>query len=53
MKFRDVIATDPEVQERLTSDELDELFDPWQQLVHLDTMFERLGLVEVSAGAAV
>ncbi len=44
--FQDVIAADPQVQERLTADQLDELFDPWQQLLHLDASFERLGLRE-------
>jgi adenylosuccinate lyase len=48
VRFRDVIAADPEVKSRLPSDLLDELFDPWEQLVHLDEMFERLGLREAA-----
>lgn len=47
--FRDVIAADPLVRERLTESELDELFDPWQQLQHLDASFERLGLRETAS----
>ena len=50
--FKDVIAAEPVVQERLSRDQLDDLFDPWQQLQHLDESFERLGLMEsVRAGA--
>jgi len=49
--FRDVIAADPIVRERLTPEQLNELFDPWEQLVNLDASFERLGLREpVHAG---
>lgn len=44
--FEDVIAADPIVQERLASDQLGELFDPWRQLIHLDETFDRLGLRE-------
>jgi adenylosuccinate lyase len=44
--FQDVIAGDPIVQERLSPAELDELFDPWQQLQHLDASFARLDLRE-------
>ncbi|MBA2468129.1 MAG: adenylosuccinate lyase [Chloroflexia bacterium] len=44
--FQDVIAADPIVQERLSAEKLDELFDPWQQLEHLDATFDRLGLRE-------
>ena len=44
--FRDVIAADPVVQERLDADQLGELFDPWRQLIHLDATYDRLGLRE-------
>lgn len=46
--FKDVIAADPQVSERLTSDQLSELFDPWQQLQSLDASFARLGLEETT-----
>ncbi|MBA2776516.1 MAG: adenylosuccinate lyase, partial [Chloroflexia bacterium] len=44
--FQDVIAADPIVQKRLAPDRLDELFDPWRQLEHLDETFIRLGFRE-------
>jgi adenylosuccinate lyase len=44
--FQVVIAADPIVQERLAPDRLDELFDPWRQLEHLDETFIRLGFRE-------
>lgn len=44
--FRDLIATDSTVSGCLTSDDLDVLFDPWDQLRHIDATFERLGLLE-------
>lgn len=44
--FRDAIAADPAVTARLPDTLLDHLFDPWQQLQHLDASFERLGLHE-------
>ncbi len=46
--FRDVIESDPAVTELLTEAQLDELFDPWQQLLHLDESFARLGLLETA-----
>lgn len=46
--FREVIATDPVIRDRLTSAQIDDLFDPWQQLLHLDESFERLGLKELA-----
>jgi len=48
VSFQDVIAADPVVAERLTTEHLDELFDPWEQLHHLDESFERLGLMETA-----
>jgi adenylosuccinate lyase len=43
-RFQEIIAADPEITSRLDQSLLDELFDPWEQLVHLDAMFDRLGL---------
>ncbi|HVH65005.1 MAG TPA: adenylosuccinate lyase [Candidatus Acidoferrum sp.] len=42
--FKTVIGQAPEVRERLTPDELAELFDPAYYLRHLDVTFERVGL---------
>jgi adenylosuccinate lyase len=42
--FKSVIANDPVVRERLDDSALDALFNPWEQLHHLDAMFDRLGL---------
>ena len=42
--FKLVVGQTPEVRERLTADELAELFDPAFYLRHLDVTFERLGL---------
>lgn len=44
--FREAIAADPAVIDLLPRGALDNLFDPWQQLQHLDASFERLGLQE-------
>ncbi len=49
--FKDVIAADPVVSERLDAAQLAELFDPWQQLVYLDASFARLGLGEPAHAA--
>lgn len=46
--FREVIAADPVVAERLTQSQLDELFDPWEQLQNLDESFARIGLLETA-----
>jgi len=46
--FQDVIAADPVVQDRLSAEHLDELFDPWKQLAHLDATFDRLSLRETA-----
>ena len=48
--FRQLVAQDPEVQARISPQQLDDLFDPWAQLHHIDATYERLGLV--AAGAA-
>jgi adenylosuccinate lyase len=42
--FRTIVGQAPEVRERLTPDELAELFDPAFYLRHLDVTFERVGL---------
>jgi adenylosuccinate lyase len=46
--FREMIASDPEVRERIR-DSLDELFDPPRALRHVDVVFDRLEKVEVNA----
>jgi adenylosuccinate lyase len=46
--FKTVVGQAPEVRERLTADELAELFDPAFYLRHLDVTFERVGLEPVS-----
>jgi adenylosuccinate lyase len=48
--FRDLIAEDPDVSQRVAPEQLETIFDPWDQLQHVDATFERLGLV--AAGAA-
>lgn len=42
--FRAVLEGDPEIAERLTPYQLDEIFDTESFLRHIDTGFERLGL---------
>jgi adenylosuccinate lyase len=44
--FRDLIAADPVVSKEVSDDELDRIFDPWDQLHNIDATFERLGLLE-------
>jgi adenylosuccinate lyase len=46
--FREMIASDPEVRERI-SGALDDLFDPLRALRHLDVVFDRLEKIEVNA----
>jgi adenylosuccinate lyase len=43
--FRELIAADPEVQARVAPEQLEAIFDPWDQLRHVDATFERLGLM--------
>jgi adenylosuccinate lyase len=50
--FRDVIAADEEVRERIGG-RLDELFDPVRALRNLDVVFDRLEKVEGSSSNAV
>jgi adenylosuccinate lyase len=42
--FQTIVAQAPEVRERLTADELAELFAPGYYLRHIDVTFERVGL---------
>jgi adenylosuccinate lyase len=44
--FRDLISADPVVSKEVSDDELDRIFDPWDQLHNIDATFERLGLLE-------
>jgi len=50
--FRGIVGQAPEVRERLSSDELAELFDPGYYLRYLDVTFERVGLEPVRAEVA-
>jgi len=43
--FKTIVGQAPEVRERLTTDELAELFDPAFYLRYLDITFQRVGLV--------
>jgi adenylosuccinate lyase len=47
--FRTIVGQAPEVRERLTADELAELFDPAYYLRHIDVTFERVGLEPVAS----
>ncbi|MDP8973624.1 MAG: hypothetical protein M3N45_10755, partial [Actinomycetota bacterium] len=47
--FRDAIASDERVRERLSTCTLDRLFDPSAQLNEVDATFARLGLSDTSA----
>ena len=49
--FKQVVGQAPEVRERLTKDELAELFDPSFYLRNLDVTFQRVGLETVSTEA--
>lgn len=44
--FRLALAQDSRVTERISAAELDSLFDPTDQLVYIDDIFKRLGLLE-------
>ena len=50
--FRELIAEDPEVQTRIPPSQLEAIFDPWDQLQHVDATFERLGLIEAGVEGA-
>ena len=43
--FRALLERDPQVRERLTSKEIDDLFDPAYYLRQVDVTFERVGLI--------
>jgi adenylosuccinate lyase len=47
--FRDTLLADPTVSSRLGPDDLESLFDPVEQLVHVDAIFARLGLLPAEA----
>jgi adenylosuccinate lyase len=44
--FRDALATDPSIAERIGPDELSSLFDPKRQLHRVNEIFSRLGVVD-------
>jgi len=44
--FRKLLKSDPDVSSRLNAKELDDLFDYRRFLKHIDTVFERLGLLK-------
>lgn len=44
--FRQLIAEDAEIMQRVPSDQLESIFDPWDQLQHVDETFKRLGLLD-------
>jgi hypothetical protein len=44
--FEAAIRNDPEIARMVSQEQLTELFDPANQLVNVDTVFERLGLLE-------
>jgi adenylosuccinate lyase len=52
LPFREALAADPEVASRLDEDALEALFDPQDQLRHVDDVFARLGLPAAEAAAA-
>jgi adenylosuccinate lyase len=44
--FRELVAGDLEVQQRVTEEQLEAIFDPWDQLHHINATFHRLGLLD-------
>lgn len=46
--FEQAIREDPEIASRVSPDQITELFDPYQQLVNVDAVFERLGLLDAA-----
>jgi adenylosuccinate lyase len=44
--FKQLIAEDPEVTERIPAETIEKAFDPWDQLGNIDATFERLGLID-------
>jgi adenylosuccinate lyase len=51
LPFREAIDADPTVRSMLSSDQIDALFDPAEQLLFVDETFARAGLNRVAAGA--
>lgn len=49
--FKQLIAEDPEVQARVPVEQIEQAFDPWDQLQNVDSTFERLGLIEAKVNA--
>ena len=49
--FADALLADPEVSSRISSEELSSLFDPHDQLRHVDAVFARLGLLPAQQDA--
>ncbi len=45
-RFQDRVSSRPEFSDHLTPELIEKLFDPWEQLQHLDELFARLGLQE-------
>lgn len=50
--FRAALAADPDVARLLPADSLDRLFDPLEQLIHVDAVFQRLGLLPADSPSA-
>ncbi len=44
--FKDLVAGDPEVQQRITAQQLEIIFDPWDQLLNINATFQRVGLLD-------
>jgi adenylosuccinate lyase len=53
MPFREAIEQDESVRAKLTPAQLERLFDPAEQLVHVDAIFARAGLLEAEIAAGV
>ena len=51
--FREALKADPVVSARIAADDLDALFDPWDQLASVDAIFARVGLPSVAAAGEV
>jgi adenylosuccinate lyase len=49
--FRQAISEDPEVQARVSTEQVEKAFDPWDQLHNVDATFQRLGLIEAKVNA--
>jgi adenylosuccinate lyase len=49
--FRELLAANPLVRSHLAGNDFDSLFDPADQLCHIDTIFMRLGLISANGSA--